>query len=47
MKTEFKNINDYTKELKCNVEWSELKDSYEKAFEKIKSNHTPEGGRKG
>ena len=47
MKAKFKNINDYTKELTCSVDWSNLKDSFSIAFEKIKSNHTPEGGRKG
>jgi len=47
MKAKFKNINDYTKELTCSVEWTDLKDSFFHAFEKIKSNHTPEGGRKG
>ncbi len=47
MKAKFKNINDYTKELTCSVDWSDLKDSFSIAFEKIKSNHTPEGGRKG
>jgi len=47
MKIKIKNINDYTKELTCVVSWADLKDSFKDEFDKMKSNHTPKGGRKG
>jgi len=47
MKTKIKNINDFTKELTCIVPWEELEDLFKEEFNKVKSNHTPKGGRKG
>ena len=47
MKIKLKNINDYTKELTCTVPWEDLKDSFQAEFDRMKSNHTPQGGRKG
>ncbi len=47
MKIKLKNTNDYTKELKCTVPWSDLEQSFIDEFNKYKSNHTPKGGRKG
>jgi len=47
MNIELKKINDFTKELTCKVPWEKLKDSFKGEFNKVKSNHTPQGGRKG
>jgi len=47
MEIKLKKINDFTKELKCVVSWEEIKDSFINEFNKVKSNHTPKGGRKG
>jgi len=47
MEIKLKKINDFTKELKCIVSWEEIKDSFINEFNKVKSNHTPKGGRKG
>ena len=47
MKIKFKNINGYTKELTCTVPWKDLEDSFQAEFDRMKSNHTPKGGRKG
>ena len=47
MKIKVKNINDFTRELSCTVPWEELEDLFKEEFEKVKSNHTPQGGRKG
>jgi len=47
MKIKLKNINSYTKELTCTVPWEDLKDSFQEEFNKMKANHTPQGGRKG
>ena len=47
MEIKLKKINDFTKELKCVVSWDEIKDSFINEFNKVKSNHTPKGGRKG
>ena len=47
MDIKLKKINDFTKELTCKVPWEKLKDSFQDEFNKVKSNHTPKGGRKG
>ena len=47
MKIKLKNINSHTKELTCTVPWEDLKDSFQDEFNKMKANHTPQGGRKG
>ena len=47
MEIKLKKINDFTKELTCIVCWEEIKDSFINEFNKVKSNHTPKGGRKG
>jgi trigger factor len=47
MQINLKNINGYTKELICTVPWKDLKDSFQDEFDRMKSNHTPKGGRKG
>ena len=47
MEIKLKKINDFTKELTCVVSWEEIKDSFINEFNKVKSNHTPNGGRKG
>ena len=47
MDIKLKKINDFTKELTCKVPWEKLKDSFKDEFNKVKSNHTPQGGRKG
>tara|TARA_Y100001958_G_C21222549_1_gene547901 strand:- start:938 stop:2215 length:1278 start_codon:yes stop_codon:yes gene_type:complete len=47
MEIKLKKINDFTKELTCVVSWEEIKDSFTSEFNKVKSNHTPNGGRKG
>ena len=47
MQINLKNINGYTKELTCTVPWKDLKDSFQDEFDRMKSNHTPKGGRKG
>ena len=47
MKIKLKNINGYTKELTCTVPWKDLEDSFQAEFDRMKSNHTPKGGRKG
>ncbi len=47
MKIKLKKINDFTQELTCVVTWEEIKDSFINEFNKVKSNHTPNGGRKG
>jgi len=47
MDIKLKKINDFTKELTCKVPWEKLKDSFKDEFDKVKSNHTPKGGRKG
>ena len=40
-------INSFKRELCVSVAWEDLKDSYDKAFNKYMSNYTPKGGRKG
>ena len=47
MDIKLKKINDFTQELTCNVPWEEIQDSFKDEFNKVKSNHTPNGGRKG
>ena len=47
MKIKLKNINGYTKELTCTVPWKDLEDSFQAEFDRMKSNHTPKGGRNG
>jgi len=47
MKLDLKSINSFTKKLKINVKWDNLKSDYETEFNKFKSNYTPPGGRKG
>ena len=47
MKTKLKNKNSFTKSLSISVIWDDLKEDYQKLFDRIKSNYTPPGGRKG
>ena len=47
MDIKLKKINDFTQEMTCKVSWEELEDSFKNEFDKVKSNHTPLGGRKG
>ena len=47
MDIKLKKINDFTKELTCKIPWEDLKDSFKNEFNKVKLNHTPQGGRKG
>jgi len=47
MKSKLTKKNSYTKKLSIKVDWKDLKDDYNKLFEKMKSNYTPPGGRKG
>lgn len=47
MDIKLKKINDFTQELTCSVPWEEIQDSFKDEFNKVKSNHTPQGGRKG
>ncbi len=47
MKTKVKNKNSFTKEISVTVPWKNLKDDYQKAFDKAKNHYTPPGGRKG
>ena len=46
-KPKLKKINSFTKQLSISVPWKELKDDYQKLFDRMKSNYTPPGGRKG
>ena len=46
-KPKLKKINSFTKQLSVSVPWKELKDDYQKLFDRMKSNYTPPGGRKG
>ena len=47
MDIKLKKINDFTQELTCSIPWEEIQDSFKDEFNKVKSNHTPKGGRKG
>ena len=47
MKTKLKNINSFTQSLLVSVPWDQLEEDYQKLFNRIKSNYTPPGGRKG
>tara|TARA_Y100001936_G_scaffold170417_1_gene166695 strand:+ start:106 stop:1401 length:1296 start_codon:yes stop_codon:yes gene_type:complete len=47
LKTKVKNKNSFTKELSVTVSWKDLKEDYQKAFDKAKDHYTPPGGRKG
>ena len=46
MKNKIKKINNFTLELTCTVPWQDLEAAFNEEFEKVKSNHTPKGGRK-
>ena len=46
-KPKLKKINSFTKQLSVSVPWKELKDDYQNLFDRMKSNYTPPGGRKG
>ena len=46
-KPKLKKINSFTKQLSVSVPWKELKDDYQILFDRMKSNYTPPGGRKG
>ena len=46
-KPKLKKINSFTNQLSVSVPWKELKDDYQKLFDRMKSNYTPPGGRKG
>ena len=46
-KPKLKKVNSFTKQLSVSVPWKELKDDYQKLFDRMKSNYTPPGGRKG
>tara|TARA_B100001287_G_scaffold136333_1_gene114709 strand:- start:2584 stop:3879 length:1296 start_codon:yes stop_codon:yes gene_type:complete len=47
LKTKVKNKNSFTKEISVTVPWKNLKEDYQKAFDKAKDHYTPPGGRKG
>ena len=47
MKTKVVNKNSFTQELSVTVPWKNLKEEYQKAFDKAKDHYTPPGGRKG
>ena len=47
MKSKIKNKNSFTKSLSVKVDWKDLKDDFQKLFDKMKANYTPPGGRKG
>ena len=47
MKTKVVNKNSFTQELSVTVPWKNLKEDYQKAFDKAKDHYTPPGGRKG
>ena len=47
MKTKLKKKNSFTKNLSVSIPWSDLESDYQKLFDRIKSNYTPPGGRKG
>jgi len=47
LKTKVKNKNSFTKEISVTVPWKNLKEDYQKAFNKAKDHYTPPGGRKG
>ena len=47
LKTKLKNKNSFTQILSVSVEWDDLKTEYEATFNRIKTNYTPPGGRKG
>tara|TARA_B100000029_G_C17595904_1_gene964119 strand:- start:1745 stop:3037 length:1293 start_codon:yes stop_codon:yes gene_type:complete len=47
MKTKLKNKNSFTKSLSVEVPWKDLEADYQKVFDRMKSNYTPPGGRKG
>ena len=47
MEIQLKKVNDFTQELTCSIPWEEIQDSFKDEFNKVKSNHTPNGGRKG
>ena len=47
MKLDLKNKNDFSRSLKINVSWDNLKDDYYKEFNKVKSQYQIPGFRKG
>ena len=47
MKLDLKNKNDFSRSLKINVPWDNLKDDYYKEFNKVKSQYQIPGFRKG
>ena len=47
MKLDLKKDTAYSRTLSIIMTWKEIKDDYKKEFNKIKSNYTPTGGRKG
>jgi len=47
MKTKLKNINSFTKSLSISIPWNDLESDYQNLFDRMKSNYTPPGGRKG
>ena len=47
MKTKLKNINPFTKSLLISIPWNDLESDYQNLFDRMKSNYTPPGGRKG
>ena len=47
MKTKLKNINPFTKSLSISIPWNDLESDYQNLFDRMKSNYTPPGGRKG
>ena len=47
MKLDLKESNDFQRTLHVLMPWEDIKDDYLKEFNRIKSNYTPPGGRKG
>ena len=47
MKLDLKENNDFQRTLHVSMQWKDIKDDYQKEFNRIKSNYTPPGGRKG
>ena len=47
MKLDLKKNNSFTRTLNVIMSWDDVKDDYQKEFNRIKSNYTPPGGRKG
>ena len=47
MKLDLKKNNNFTRTLNVIMHWNDIKDDYQLEFNRIKSNYTPPGGRKG